>query len=76
MDDDEEGEYIPRTTSEKSNDHVIDENVESEVIVYHNQQSSQDHQSEEADDKPGFESESDSKDQEMINNTQKSMISQ
>jgi len=28
--EEEEGEYIPRSTSEKSDDHVIDENVESE----------------------------------------------
>jgi hypothetical protein len=34
--EEEEGEYIPRTCSEKSNDHIIDENVESEVIAYHN----------------------------------------
>lgn len=36
-DEEEEGEYIPRSTSEKSDDHIIDENVESEVIAYHNQ---------------------------------------
>jgi hypothetical protein len=29
-DEDEEAEYIPRSTSEKSDDHFIDENVESE----------------------------------------------
>ena len=29
-DEEEEGEYVPNASSERSDDHIIDENVESE----------------------------------------------
>ena len=32
-DEEEEGEYVPNSASEQSDDHVIDENVESEQIA-------------------------------------------
>ena len=41
-DDDEDGEdYEPHSDSERSDDHVIDENVESEQIAIQEQQSSE-----------------------------------